>query len=686
MKIKANWRWFEIGLIILSVLIHLYIASLPADSLMKWYASDDGFYYFKVATNIANGLGVTFDGINLTNGFHPLWMLVCIPVFALARFNLILPLRLLVLISALLNIGTAILIFRLLRKFISPVTAAAMGIFWVFSPIVHSTIAQNGLESTISAFFLALLFYLVILWREELHGLWKLVPVGIVAGLAILARLDNVFVVLLLGTWYVFGLQSNYLRTLVLGDFALIYIAGLLGYYFRLPAGPAYITHSASLNWHLALLFATLPLSLFLFGLYRPGAERLSWKFLARCGLAVTLASGFTGACLLIFQKAGLIQALPRSVIILVFAGNLLCVIGLRLLAGAVFKRETIQGNPSLRSWGFWKELLPRALGYFVPLGLLLGTYMLWSYLYVGTPMPVSGQIKHWWGGLSTVYGSPRHTLPELLGFTGKANAWNLAFSPMQFFGNLGKTLSLPQSFWAIGKILEVALLVLIVAILVVQRKWVVTTARKMGLFALFLGLYAHILNYTGTSYIHIRIWYWTGEMLFTVLCLGILLECFNLTLIRLPNKPIVWKTAMALLSLTVLAFFGYMVFVRFPFSVSPEHQQDYMAGIQPLEDLTEPGALIGSTGGGRIAYFIKDRTIVNLDGLINSPEYFRSLKLDQGALFLDRLGLDYVIGNNNMLTNSDPYTRLFTGHIEKITNIEELTLFRYIPSPKGTQ
>ena len=125
---------------------------------MKWYASDDGFYYFKVAENITNGLGVTFDGINPTNGFHPLWMVVCIPVFALARFNLILPLRLLVLVSALLNAGTAILIFRLLRKFINSWTAAAMGVFWVFLPLIHETVAQNGLESTISAFFLALLF------------------------------------------------------------------------------------------------------------------------------------------------------------------------------------------------------------------------------------------------------------------------------------------------------------------------------------------------------------------------------------------------------------------------------------------------------------------------------------------------------------------------------------------------
>ena len=686
MKIKVTWRWFEIGLIILSVLIHIYIASLPADSLMKWYASDDGFYYFKVATNITHGLGVTFDGINFTNGFHPLWMLVCIPVFALARYNLILPLRLLVIISALLNVGTAILIFRLLRRFISPVTAAAMGIFWVFLPAIHSTVVQNGMESTISAFFLALLFYLVIQWQQERLGFWKLVLLGSVAGLAILARLDNIFVVMLFGVWFVFGLASKYLRMLVVGDLALIYIVGILAYFFRLPAGPAYITHSVSLNLHLALVFVTLPLSLFLFDLYRPVAERFSWKFLVRCGLAVTLASGFTGACLLLFQKVGLFQAFPRSVILLVFAGNLLCVIGMRLLAGVVFRAETVPEKTSLRSWAFWKALLPRASGYFIPLAILLGGYMIWSYFYVGTPMPVSAQIKHWWGGLSTVYGGPRHTVLDLLGFTGKPYPWNLALSPIQFLGNIGKTLSLPHSFWVVGKMLEGALLILVVLVLVLQRKWVVTTARTMGLFALFLGFYAHILNYTGTSYVHIRSWYWPGEMLFTVICLGILLECVYLTLARIPKKSFVWGTAMVFFCLAVMASFAGMVMQRFPYSEPPEHQQDYLAGIQPLEALTETGSLIGSTGGGRIAYFIKDRTIVNLDGLINSPEYFQSLKLGKGAAFLDRMGLEYIIGNNYMLTNSDPYSGLFKDHLLKITNIDDQTLFRYIPSPKGTQ
>ncbi len=35
---------------------------------------DDAYYYFEVAKNIAAGHGSTFDQINHTNGYHPLWM------------------------------------------------------------------------------------------------------------------------------------------------------------------------------------------------------------------------------------------------------------------------------------------------------------------------------------------------------------------------------------------------------------------------------------------------------------------------------------------------------------------------------------------------------------------------------------------------------------------------------------
>lgn len=44
---------------------------------------DDSFYYFGIARNLARGLGSTFDGVHATNGYHPLWMLLCTVPYAL---------------------------------------------------------------------------------------------------------------------------------------------------------------------------------------------------------------------------------------------------------------------------------------------------------------------------------------------------------------------------------------------------------------------------------------------------------------------------------------------------------------------------------------------------------------------------------------------------------------------------
>jgi len=118
---------FEALLVTTILGIHLYAAFSDAYNFPNaWFMRDDAYYYFKVAQNITQGLGSTFDGINLTNGYHPLWMVICIPIFALARFDLILPLRILLMVMAGLNAATAVLIYRITKNNLShPVAIAA---------------------------------------------------------------------------------------------------------------------------------------------------------------------------------------------------------------------------------------------------------------------------------------------------------------------------------------------------------------------------------------------------------------------------------------------------------------------------------------------------------------------------------------------------------------------------------
>ena len=46
---------------------------------------DDGYYYLEIARNIAGGNGFTFDGLNPTNGFHPLWQIMLVPIFLMTE-------------------------------------------------------------------------------------------------------------------------------------------------------------------------------------------------------------------------------------------------------------------------------------------------------------------------------------------------------------------------------------------------------------------------------------------------------------------------------------------------------------------------------------------------------------------------------------------------------------------------
>jgi hypothetical protein len=226
-------------------------------------------------------------------------------------------------------------------------------------------------------------------------------------------------------------------------------------------------------------------------------------------------------------------------------------------------------------------------------------------------------------------------------------------------------------------------MLALIFLLIYSQRKWSVSLLDRMGLFVFLLGLYAQIFNYTATSYINTRSWYWIGQMLFTIICFGILLECIRLFVERIRLKPWLWQAVMAVFMAWVIFLYGQTMRIYFPYKIAADQQERYLAGIIALENATEPGAVIGSTGGGGISYFIKDRTVINMDGLINSNAYFQALKNGRGAAFLDEMKVNYVYGNEYVLTQTDPYYKMLEGHLDQeVVVTGTAVLYRYLPTP----
>lgn len=122
------------------------------------------------------------------------------------------------------------------------------------------------------------------------------------------------------------------------------------------------------------------------------------------------------------------------------------------------------------------------------------------------------------------------------------------------------------------------------------------------------------------------------------------------------------------------IAAFAFAAFYAYQFGgfVKMIMPHDYFPADRPyyevlpfLEENTPPGSVIGMTGGGNIGYFIKDRTIVNMDGLINSYEYFQSLKNKEAPKYLSAHGVDIIFANAQILYMA-PYYGQFDGYLEK--------------------
>lgn len=677
---------FEIVIILITLISAIYVACAPSNNLMNWYSTDDAFYYFKTAQNVSEGYGLTFDRIGRASGFHPLWMMVCIPIFTLARINLMLPLRVLVLVAGLLNAGTGIFLYRMARKVLSEPAAIVTALLWLLTPGIQGVTSRLGMESTISAFFIVFLLYLVSGYKAGEGVSWqstvkRILPIGFVAALTILSRLDNIFLVGMAGIWLVF--RRFRLNGLLLADMAVFYLAPVAAAFWRLKPGAEYYQYASSVYVVLAVSMLIKPILFEILGLYRKRSDIPLWSLFLRLATGC-LVSGLASFGLLSgLTFTGFIPGFPRMVPLVEAFLTFTILLVVHLLDW--FKER--RGNQlaeigSLRTWGKW---LPEGLGYGLPIAVLMGLYFIFNLFYFGTPTPVSGQIKQWWGSLpNTVYGLPNEVWEGFIGFPEKERGpWN----PVQSLINTrienaaetaGKTV-FDEPYFSQKNFIWAVFFILVGVLVLAYRKKIGTTISGLALPALFSGCMCQIASYMGTSYVNTRPWYWVQEMVLLVLCGGVLFDGFLALLSRVRVGKNVQQTVVVFFSLFLL--YNYVTdLVNFvPYYVKPGRERLYLAGVEGLEKATPPGARIGSTGGGVVAYFIKDRTIINLDGLMNTTEYFHLLKEGKASEYLDAIGMDYLYSNKYMITNSDPYMGIFKNRVEFIQDIWGSGLYRYI-------
>jgi hypothetical protein len=563
MRLQWGDYKIEIFLLLLGLLPASLIAFSNPNTILDWYSSDDGFYYFQVAHNLAGGLGFTFDGLNPTNGFHPLWLFLITPLFLFSQLDALLPLRLLLVFSALLSAGTAILLYRILRRYTAAWAAGFIALLWIVLPRLHDLTLHTGVEAGLNAFCL-LLFWLFLTeftpsadWRQNLR---RLVGISLLGSLAVLARLDNVFVVGFGGLWLL-------LRV---------------------------------------------------------------WQ-----------------------------PVKPRK-----------------------------KDSP-------WTWRTEAALALFGPLVLVMLIYIGWNLLAFGTITPVSGQVKLWWGTLrNTVYGFPVNSLTDFAGQFITADPelgpWSLLTAPLYagaewLLTMMGVAVSVGSRRLALLG-LSGALAVVAGALLWAGRKALRASARNLGLLPLFLACLVHLSYYKLGGSVAQQPWYWVTHMLWLLLAAGLVLDGLLRRLAhQLPHSALRVAPLAAVLVSAALAL-SYLLFVQSAVRVPGDgSNQFYIHRAHWLEANTETDARVAITGAGNLAYFVRERTIVNMDGLMNTVDYLEAMQAGQGADYLASLGVDYIFGNEYILAETNPYAPMLAGHLGSYTAYlfgedRQLLLWRFVP------
>ncbi len=153
--------------------------------------SDDASYYLVLAAHVAGGQGPTLDGRHVTDGFHPLWLSLLVPLAALASEPRALVLGV-ALLQTVLVVAAALLVMRTLRARVGA-WAALLGACFFLTFASVSRAALLGLEWSLHAFLFALL---AALWQRDfcasgVASVARCARLGSVLALLFLARLDT---------------------------------------------------------------------------------------------------------------------------------------------------------------------------------------------------------------------------------------------------------------------------------------------------------------------------------------------------------------------------------------------------------------------------------------------------------------------------------------------------------------
>ena len=178
----------------------------------------------------------------------------------------------------------------------------------------------------------------------------------------------------------------------------------------------------------------------------------------------------------------------------------------------------------------------------------------------------------------------------------------------------------------------------------------------------------------------HVRGWYWTGEMFFILLLFSVVGKHWSKKISTSSGQAWLPKAFAGIASAVIFTQFLGAIIRQYPLDGQVPLQYNIPADKKLFESYTEPGDVIGMTGGGLSAYFIPNRVIVNLDGLINSAEYFEQLRNGDISEFLNSTNVQYLYGSELVFLDSDPYRWFFEDKLVLLNEGEYFNFYKYQP------
>lgn len=187
-----------LALLALAVVARIRIVLLDFNSLLTSYLADDAFYYYKIAANLFTLGRITYDGEQLSNGFHPLWLALITPFYTTGHEGVDFVVRVQWIMLSLHLLAVIALYLTLLRVrcgwWIATIVTA---VFCVHSTFIDMQL--NGLETSLNTLVLLVLFNAFLtVYLQPQALLRRYVFFGAMSGAAFLTRTDNAITLLLL--------------------------------------------------------------------------------------------------------------------------------------------------------------------------------------------------------------------------------------------------------------------------------------------------------------------------------------------------------------------------------------------------------------------------------------------------------------------------------------------------------